>query len=914
MRLNFDTGVILMKRLLFFIIVLFLAALVSCKEEISTRILISRAEGSSRTNTLTIISITASSQLEKQKREKRYAPANIIDGKVKTVWAEGVAGDGRGEWIYLEAEYGCFVDTVVIYPGFFKEGYFKKNARPRRMRLSIGFKEKIISIPDKMERVVVKLGDSVPLTQMKLTVLEVYSGSRWKDLCLSEVEFYNRGERITIAMREERDERGSAMIPAVDLNKKFTPVRISKLLKRARGGSYRISPKIHYHLPLDIKKIRNREVMDYMTRSVKKDRVRALTALMRKNGFVVIRYPHGVDMNIYDWVGETPNFITTDSLLHGYHVQFIELLKNIEEGEFYQDIYTITYTLAQHFNRRRQDADSNELKDAVNLAAMFFYACAKIINPELKIPEDIAARVNDEVKKIVNAAGYVRSSLFKYQIPYNLFKPRGHYTKSLQLRRYFKVMNYLGSASFAFNQLPLMEKRDIAVQATAALLIYDAMMLRKRVLGLWDRLYSVTSFLVGESDDYNIYDLERVMKEKLPGYKFNRLLTDGEIDAVRKGLLGIRKPKIYSGTGNLENLQRPSGKLKKVLEASVGFRFMGARLVPDAEITQLLITPSVGRFTGRGTPFTLQRTPLPNGDRVRGYAMGLDIMAVFGSETARRILRSRGEMDFDGYDKSFRRLRKRFSSEGTSFWDKTVYKAWLYSLFPLIDAIHGPTFMATKAWGMKSLNTALASWAELRHDTILYVKQPFAAEMGGPEALYARGYVEPVPEFYLRLKYLVDMTEKGLSQFNLIPKANRKALRRFSSELQRFYDISLKELRNEELTRSEFGFIQEYRISYLHPKWELSDDKDTPIIADVMTNGMDRLCVEEGVGYVNILYAAYKLPSGEIFVGRGPVFSYHEFKQDMNNRLTDAQWKILLQKDPYRDIPEWTNSFAISSK
>jgi hypothetical protein len=897
---------------LFSMVILFLAVLVSCAEEISTQRLLPRAEGSSRSNKLTVVSITASSQLDIRTREKRYAPFNIIDGKVNTVWAEGVAGDGVGEWIYLEAEYGCSVDTVVLYPGFFEAGYFKKNARPRRIRLTIGFKERIISIPDKMERVVVKLEDSVPLTQMKLTVLEVYRGSRWKDLCISEMEFYNRGEKITIVLREGNDDRGDAMIPAVDLNKKFTPVRITKLLTRM-VASYRINPEIHYPLPLDLKKIRNREVLDFMASSVLKNRERALTA-MSKNGFVVIRFPNGVDMNIYDWIGETPNFITTDSLLHGYHVQFIELLKNIEEKEFYQDIYTISYTLAQHFNGRRQDAGSSGLKEALDLAAMFFYTCARIINPELKIPADISSLVNDEAKKIVAATGYVRSSLFKYQIPYNLFKPRGHYTKSVQLKRYFMVMNYLGNASFVFNQLPLMEKRDIAVQATTSLMIYDALKLRKRVLGLWERLYSVTSFLVGESDDYNIYDLERVVKKKLLGYRFDRLLSGDEIDDVREGLLRIRKPRIYSGTGNLENLQRPSGKLEKVLEGSIGFRFMGARLVPDTEITQLLITPSVGRFTGRGTPFTLQHTPLPNGDRVRGYAMGLDIMAVFGSETAMQILKSSGETDFDGYEKNFVRLRERFSSKGTPFWDKTVYTSWLFSLLPLIGSIDGPTFMTTKAWRMKSLNTALASWAELRHDTILYVKQPFAAEMGGPEVQYAQGYVEPVPEFYLRLKYLVDMTKSGLSQFNLLPPENQKALSRFSSELKRFYDISIKELENRVLTKSEYTFIQNYNISYLHPKWELSDDKDTPIIADVMTNGMDSLCVEEGVGYVNILYAAYKLPSGEILVGRGPVFSYHEFKQNMNNRLTDEQWKILLQEDPYRGIPEWTNSFAISSK
>lgn len=895
-------------------VILFMAVLASCTEEISPHRLLSRAEGSSRSNRLTVVSITASSQLDIHTREKRYAPTNILDGKVNTVWAEGVAGDGVGEWIYLEAEYGCSVDTVVLYPGFFKAGYFQKNARPRKIKLSIGFKERIIEIPDKMERVVVKLGGSVPLTQMKLTVLEVYRGSRWRDLCISEMEFYNRGEKITIAKREESADRGDATIPAVDLNKKFTHVKINKLLTRGRIARYRINPDIHYPLPLDLKKIRNRDVLDFMARSVLKNRARALMAMMSKNGFVVIRFPHGIDMNIYDWVGETPNFITTDSLLHGYHVQFIELLKNIEEKEFYQDIYTISYTLAKHFDRRRQSTGSSDLKGALDLAAMFFYTCARIVNPELKIPADISSRVDDEAKKIITAAGYAQSSLFRYQIPYNLFKPRGHYTKSVQLKRYFMVMNYLGNASFVFNQLPLMEKRDVAIQATASLMIYHAMKLRERVLGLWERLYSVTSFLVGESDDYTVYDIERVLKEKLPGYRFDRLLSGDEISDVREGLLRIRKPRIYSGTGNLENLQAPSGRLERVLVGSVGFRFMGARLVPDAEITQLLITPSVGRFTGRGTPFALQRTPLPNGDRVRGYAMGLDIMAVFGSKTARRILKSIGETDFDGYEKNFVRLRERFSSKGTPYWDKTVYTSWLYSLFPLMSPVDGPSFMTTGAWRMKSLNTALASWAELRHDTILYVKQPFAAEMGGPEVQYAKGYVEPVPEFYLRLKYLVDMTKSGLSRFNLLPQTNHKALNRFSGELQRFYDISLKELENRVLTKDEYTFIQDYRISYLHPKWEVSDDKDTPIIADVMTNGMDSLCVEEGVGYVNILYAAYRLPSGEILVGRGPVFSYHEFKQNMNNRLTDEQWKVLLQEEPYRGIPEWTNSFAISSK
>ena len=41
-----------------------------------------------------------------------------------------------------------------------------------------------------------------------------------------------------------------------------------------------------------------------------------------------------------------------------------------------------------------------------------------------------------------------------------------------------------------------------------------------------------------------------------------------------------------------------------------------------------------------------------------------------------------------------------------------------------------PSFMRNEAWTDKSLNTSLGSWAELRHDTILYAKQS-GIECGG---------------------------------------------------------------------------------------------------------------------------------------------------------------------------------------
>ena len=89
-----------------------------------------------------------------------------------------------------------------------------------------------------------------------------------------------------------------------------------------------------------------------------------------------------------------------------------------------------------------------------------------------------------------------------------------------------------------------------------------------------------------------------------------------------------------------------------------------------------------------------------------------------------------------------------------------------------------PTFMTNQAWADKNLSTFLGSWTELRHDTILYVKQVYA-EMGGggpPASVDDRGYVEPNPYLYAKLAALTKMTKDGLDGRGLLSDKNRDNL------------------------------------------------------------------------------------------------------------------------------------------
>ena len=59
-------------------------------------------------------------------------------------------------------------------------------------------------------------------------------------------------------------------------------------------------------------------------------------------------------------------------------------------------------------------------------------------------------------------------------------------------------------------------------------------------------------------------------------------------------------------------------------------------------------------------------------------------------------------------------------------WDSNIYMSWLACLRELSAPTTGvefPEAVRTRAWAMKTLNTQLASWTQLRHDTILYAKQ-----------------------------------------------------------------------------------------------------------------------------------------------------------------------------------------------
>jgi hypothetical protein len=304
------------------------------------------------------------------------------------------------------------------------------------------------------------------------------------------------------------------------------------------------------------------------------------------------------------------------------------------------------------------------------------------------------------------------------------------------------------------------------------------------------------------------------------------------------------------------------------------------------------------------------------------------VAAAFGSARAREHL----QPDLDGYC-SYEDQLDSVAGEASEFtledWGKNLYTAWLYSLDPFFtkDFSDFPTFMTTSAYADKALSTALASWAELRHDTILYVKQSYTAMAGAssggtsavlpaPEALY---YVEPVPEVYSRLADLARMTERGLDGLGMFPEAVRVPTAQLVDLLDWLKQISIHELDGLALTEEEIllikgmGDILKWVLAELGsavtipPSEGPSDSPYTPttetvqgdpykttVVADVHTDGNMGEVLEVGSGYIDWLVVVNRLVDGTLGASIGPVLSYYEFPWPMDARLNDDEWQELL--------------------
>lgn len=615
-----------------------------------------------------------------------------------------------------------------------------------------------------------------------------------------------------------------------------------------------------------------------------------------------------------------PIFITSDSLLHVYHLMFDKTLRTAETEYFYPLLKTLNRALITQVDAQYQQLRGGPWEDAALRTVAFIAVAGKAADPDFPVPAYAAELAEAELALIQAADGVHNSPLFpglQFGEDYTQYIPRGHYTLSEDLSAYFRSMMWYGRMTF---RLQTQDPTIGEAETRSALLLVRALrntqVENRPALDVWADLYDPTAFLVGRSDDLTALDYIPVIDAV---YGENPSLTTLADDAKLREFIAaadaLPSPRIL---GLVIAVTDDETQVTK------GLRFMGQRFVPDAYIFRQLIYRNVSTLFDR-----------------RGLPKGLDVLAAMGSERAYELLDAMDETHYANYVSQMEKMRAWTGSLTVEDWTETVYNAWLYTFYPLLEkpGPQTPSFMQSTAWQDKQLHTSLGSWVELRHDTILYAKQTYA-ELGGgwmpspPDPLPARGYVEPVPEFYARLAALAAMTRDGLASRSLLGTQDADSLSRIEELALALKQMAEKELAGVPLTAEEHERIRYYGGELEHLVMASADQPEnasgaTPymeeepqvaVIADVATDpdpqgiGIPQpVVLEVAVGRVNDLHVVVPLIEDDgsirLEVAKGGIFSYYEFPWPAEDRLTDEKWRALLDDNAAPERPEWISSF-----
>jgi len=655
-------------------------------------------------------------------------------------------------------------------------------------------------------------------------------------------------------------------------------------------------------------------------------------SLLVKNAFVVKPSYNNeffplYESNRYSYI---PNFVTTDSMLHNYHLMFDFLLKQLEEQKLVAELKQLNASMLSESLNQYNNLKGTEWENAAKRNVGFFAVGSKLLNPSVSIPSIVANEVNQELALIEAHQGIAKSPVMNIgggedimidtpQGPqplealkedYSQYIPRGHYDKTEQLKVYFKSMMWYGRLTFRL-------KNDDEIKS--GILITLALN-KESNQASWNKIYEPVNFFVGKSDDITYYQFKDLVKQV---YGDNATPQTASAD----------KNKFTSFVDATKTLEPPQINSMPIFQASIqadrekeikGFRFMGQRFTIDASIFQRLVYREVGDKTKSCQAFKPEETGCLSGARC--LPKGLDIPATMGSNEAKNILNGMGETKYACYPENMSKMNEYVLGLSTEIWTQNLYWGWLYQLRPLLDVKQSgyPTFMQNAAWLRKDLNTFLGSWSELKHDTILYAKQVYA-ELGGggPEKKDDRGYVEPNPYVYARLASLLKMTNEGLEIRGLLTPSMKDNLSKMEQLAMSLKTISEKELNNENLTDADYELIRSYggqlehfwlEINKDEPQYKELDQRNfldqnpAAIIADVATDPNGQV-LEEGTGKISEIYVVVPV-DGKLRIAKGGVYSYYEFPWPMSDRLTDKKWREVLNSGQAPELPSWTNAFT----
>ena len=662
------------------------------------------------------------------------------------------------------------------------------------------------------------------------------------------------------------------------------------LLSLHQAGSFRVSaPALYESAPL-FQQINSKYSLTADEKS-----------LLGRHGFVVTERirPESFGQAFLDiYTSDLPVFISTDAILHAAHMSYDGILMFTEEqvlisklGDILTRLHGQLPSLADRYR-----SEPRMVPELVDLD--LYLAVARRLLGQSVTPYYLSNMASsDDILAKIAAGQWVEGAAPLFEdstrlVDYSQFTPRGHYTKNQTLREYFQAMMWLGRTEFYLappqNTLGHYSLAQIQRQAVAALLVSEAVDLAA-ASGDLDEIDDILKFFVGESDNVTLSCLKGVLQD-VGLARASDLLDSLQFVNFQASLLtnGWAYQRILS-----QMLASGSILATDQIKPASAFLLLGQRFVIDSYVTGSVVYDKIIYQDVQ------VRRMLPS---------TLDVLFALGNDASAQLLVP--ELDQYHYATNLAALRYLIDSYEPGFWRKTLYNGWLQairSLNPPRERESLPAFMQTAAWWQEKMNTQLSSWAQLRHDNLLYAKQSYT---GIPICSFPHSYVEPVPEFYRRLADLADTA--GAYFQNALPEV--WMAQPYFAHLKQITDtlgiIAEHELSGTPLTAGEASFLGRmmfmssggcapipdgwYPHLYLDVMLSLKEDQ---VVADVHTSPADEFggivgwVLHAGTGPLNMAFVVADVAGAGEVLSVGPVLSYYDYVTSGFKRLTDEEWK-----------------------
>ncbi|HEU4581309.1 MAG TPA: DUF3160 domain-containing protein [Polyangiaceae bacterium] len=605
-------------------------------------------------------------------------------------------------------------------------------------------------------------------------------------------------------------------------------------------------------------------------------------AVLDRNGFVVSarqQFPTFLRGYAAIYMEHLPVYVSADALLEAVHSSYDLILARLEQAILAPQLRALLDSMLARVDGLDAPVQTRaDLRLYLEVAAGLLKGSASGVSSEAR----------SLIEQAREAQGIGTRSLFGVdrRIDFSQFTPRGHYTDELQ--DYFRAMIWLGRI-----ELRLIETEPDGT-AVFRRPQYEAMLgmqqlMNEPALQRWSQIEQVVHAFVGESDSMTVPEVAALVAD-LGGPESARSKSDAEVaQAINAGGYGAQR--IAS------QLMVNDGTVK-TLPLDRSFLLFGQRYVPDSHVFSAVV---YDRIADRMLPNPLDAA-----------------FAAFGNNQALRL-----EPDLQSVPElpgALGGMRRLIDDYDASFWSGNLYNAWsaaLRALSPAGDltdpASAGlPRIAGTEAWGRRLLNTQLGSWAELRHDTLLYAKQSYT---GIPGCEFPDAYVEPYPEFFAAL---VRYAERG-AEVAAVASSNEDlgpALTNYFAQLRStaalLGQMAEQQRSGTPHTAEQLAFINDavrveqesvgcstievpdgwYASLFFDPNKSIEEGLT---IADVHTQPADPggnivgNVLHVGTGYPRLLTVTIDTCAGPRAYA-GMAYSYHELVKGNFERLTDERW------------------------